>query len=96
MGEAAFDAPAGGDGDAVIADITGNAGAAFDDQLARADRSFDQSRQAGGAGGDMALDPAVRPLHQRGAADIALDRAIDMQVCRCGDIAGDGDIGPQQ
>ena len=49
--------------------------------------------EARAVGGDRAFDAARFALHQRGADDVAFDRAVDVEVGRGLDVALDGDVG---
>lgn len=93
MGKAAIDVRAGRDGDAVVGDVAGDAGAFLDDQLAHADRALDIPRQSRGLCFDMALDVTVLPLHQGRAADVAFHAAINMKVDARANVAVDDDVG---
>ena len=81
------------DRDILILDIAGDACAALHGELADADRAFDRAGDPGAFCGDGTDDVALGPLDQRGAIDVALDPALDMQFGAGVDVPGDHDIG---
>ena len=92
MCETAIDLRALFNGQGFILHITVNLRATEHDQFAGADRAIDLASQARGFGHDSAGDLARFALNQRRAFDVAFDRTIDMQVCRCFDITFDSDV----
>ena len=93
MRETAFDRGALFDRQRVVMHVAFDHRAFQDHQLAHGDRALDGAGKARGFGADRAFDAAALALHQRGAVDVAVDRAVDMQVGGGGDVALDGDVG---
>jgi hypothetical protein len=92
MREPSFDLRALFDRERIVEDVAGDLGSLEDHEFTRGDRSLDGAGKPGGFRLDRALDRAGFALDERGAGDIAFDRAIDMQICRSGDVAGDREV----
>ena len=70
-------------------DIAIDLGCLEDHQLFRSDRPGNLARHARSVGGDAAFDHAGFALNQRSALDVALDLAVNVEVDRRADVAGD-------
>ena len=92
VAELADDLAALFDGDVFIGDVAGDARRALYEKVPGHDRSIDEACEACDIGGDAAPDFAFRALDERGAGQVAFDLAIDMQVDRSADIAGDENV----
>ena len=88
-GEPAFDLGARLDADRLIGDVAEDPRAGLDDQGARRDRAFDRAGEPRVVGMDDAGDDALVALDELGAADVAVDAAVDMELGVGGEIAAD-------
>jgi hypothetical protein len=92
IGEAAFDLRPLLDRQRVVMHVAFDPRAAQDDQLAHGDGALDLTREARVLRLDRPFDAARFALHQRGAGDVAFDRAVDVQIGAGRNIAPDDDI----
>ena len=83
------------DGQRVIMDIAVDPRAFQHHQFAHIDRAAHGAREPRGFSGHAAHNLTAFALDQRGAADIAFNVAIDVQVGGGGDVALDFDIGSE-
>ena len=81
-GEPALDLGAGLDADRLVGDVAEDPRRGLDDQRARRDRAFDGAGEPRLVGVDVAGDDALGALDELGAADVAVDAAVDMELGR--------------
>ena len=77
------------DADRVVGDVAQDPRRRLDDDRAGRDRAFDGAGEPRLLGEDVAGDDPVRALAQRGAADVAVDAAVDLELGVGGEIAAD-------
>ena len=95
-GEPALDLGAGVDRDRLIGDVAHDPRARLDEQGAHVDRAFDRAGDPRLVGIDVAGDRAGLALDELGAADVAVDAAVDMELRVGGEIAADQHFGADE